>query len=88
MSLYCPVCNGLQALQAACPSCAHQAVDYGRLDDYAGPYEPYRQQLHEDLTNGFADVRNQECMHCVYCESCGKSYAVGVSQWNGNFSFN
>ncbi len=86
MSYYCPICNGLQSLSAQCPKCLTSAEDCGRMDDYLGPYSPYRQAEDISLSNGYADVQNHVCIHCGYCAECGSTFPVSVGQWSGNFS--
>jgi len=80
---YCPVCNGIQSLEAACPKCNEPAVDYGRFDDLLGPYAPYREIEAAKLTNGFDDASSHRCVHAAYCSSCGSTQAVAVNEWPG-----
>lgn len=83
MSFYCPVCNGMQVLRSACPNCHEEvAQDYGRFDDYMGPYSPYRPIDDLKMTNGFNDFTNHQCVHVVYCQRCKKSFHLSVNEWN------
>ena len=77
----CPVCNGLEQLQAVCPHCGAPADDEGRLNDYLGPYAPYRDLDDVSLTNGFNDLAARQCIHVIYCQACGETdtYPVGDS---------
>jgi len=79
LSYMCPVCNGLQALNAECSVCTHQACDCGRLDDYLGPYSPYREIDDIAMTNGYPDVVNHLCIHLVNCTACHHSFTVQVT---------
>lgn len=81
MSYYCPVCNGLQSMSVLCPACRQAARDFGRTDDFLGPYSPYRPIDDLKLTNGFPDLINHECVHLMYCENCRNSFMVNVKEW-------
>ncbi|GIP31181.1 hypothetical protein [Paenibacillus sp. J2TS4] len=74
LSYYCPVCNGLETAELSCPQCGIAAEDYGRFNDYLGPYSPYRPIDDLSLTNGFADVQNQVCVHVFNCSPCGHTF--------------
>ncbi|MFD0868099.1 MULTISPECIES: hypothetical protein [Paenibacillus] len=74
MSYYCPVCNGLETAEWSCPLCGKTAEDFGRFNDYLGPYSPYRPIEDLSLTNGFADVANHCCVHVFHCEHCSHSF--------------
>ncbi|HEY0828640.1 MAG TPA: hypothetical protein VGE40_11130 [Bacilli bacterium] len=79
----CPVCNGLQDLTVLCPKCQHQAVDHGRIDDYAGPYSPYRPIDDLKLTNGFPDLVNHQCVHVAYCKECNYLFTSVIDERRG-----
>lgn len=74
----CPVCNGLETLQAACPACSGQAVDNGRLSDSYGPYSPYMPVDELRLTNGRLD--DGICRHEACCSRCGMLFAAPVRE--------
>jgi hypothetical protein len=76
----CPVCNGFDLLEAACPDCGGVAEDCGRLGDYYGPYSPYRPIDDIRMTNGYPDVRERECLHAAHCTRCGQTFVSGVSE--------
>lgn len=76
----CPYCNGMIALRQPCPRCAAPLTDGGRLDDYAGPYAPYRQIDDLKLTNGYPDLARQLCVHQTYCQECGYSAALPMQE--------
>ncbi|WP_103995865.1 hypothetical protein [Paenibacillus sp. UNC499MF] len=81
MSSFCTVCNGMEALSAVCPHCeSGSASDYGRVNDYYGPYAPYRPIEDISMTNGYPDVARNECMHMLYCEACGASSVLAVPE--------
>lgn len=83
MPSMCPVCNGFQALHAQCPRCGAAAADDGRLNDFLGPYSPYRPIDDIGLTNGFQDVGSGRCTHVVHCTDCGHVFHRFVQEWPG-----
>lgn len=82
MFCVCPVCNGLQAVSAVCPRCASSLKDGGKIQDYYGPYSPYRPIDDMKMTNGFADLSTHRCVHYIHCEECGYSYPQAIQEWN------
>jgi hypothetical protein len=82
LSYICPVCNGMQVLDAECPICAHKASDCGRFDDFLGPYSPYREIDDIAMSNGFRDVSNHLCIHLVNCPVCAHDYTVQIELRN------
>ncbi|MDF2663956.1 MAG: hypothetical protein K0Q94_6747 [Paenibacillus sp.] len=81
MSSLCPYCNGMTALNLQCPQCGNRLFDGGRLDDYLGPYSPYRAIDDLKLTNGYPDLDRRLCVHQTYCESCGYRQEVQAEEW-------
>ncbi|GAB2677164.1 hypothetical protein FE781_02935 [Paenibacillus thermoaerophilus] len=81
MSYLCPVCNGLQCIEAACSRCGTTLTDSGRVGDYEGPYSPYRPIDELKLTNGFHDFALHECIHYVCCPACGRCSTMRVREW-------
>lgn len=79
----CPVCNGFERLQAACPDCQAEAADAGRLADQYGPYSPYRPIDDMRLTNGYDDVARRICLHTARCDRCGFGFVAAVSEVDG-----
>jgi len=82
MIFICPVCNGLQAMRAVCPHCASAMTDGGKIQDYYGPYSPYRPIDDLKMTDGFADYSSHRCIHHLYCAVCGHSYPQPVQEWS------
>lgn len=80
MSTYCPVCNGLQPLQVDCPECSAMTNDYGRYNDYLGPYSPYRDMTHISMTNGYPDLQNHVCLHLLHCPGCEHTFQTAVQE--------
>jgi hypothetical protein len=80
LSSFCPVCNGLYDLIAACPACGEHAVDAGRFNDYLGPYSPYRAIQDISLSNGFPDVASHSCVHLIHCPKCMNSFQAAVQE--------
>lgn len=70
MPTLCPICNGLHTLEAICDACSINMEDHGRLEQLYGPYSPYREIDHIKLTNGYADVYEQQCIHVGICPNC------------------
>jgi len=81
MSYICPVCNGLLALNAACPHCSGPMRDGGRVEDYYGPYSPYRPIDDMKMAAGFADAAHDSCVHYLFCPSCGTGLSQDVQEW-------
>ncbi len=81
LSTFCTVCNGMDMLSAVCPHCGSgSASDCGRVNDYFGPYSPYRPIEEISMTNGYPDVTRSECLHMLYCEACGASSVLAVPE--------
>jgi hypothetical protein len=80
LSTYCPICNGFQTLAVACPNCRAETADYGRYNDYLGPYSPYRPIDDISMTNGYPDVANHICLHLMGCSTCNQTFQVGVKE--------
>lgn len=80
MSSYCPVCNGLQTLEVQCPGCYVQAADYGRFNDYLGPYSPYRPIDDISMSNGYDDLKNHLCLHLMNCPKCNRTFQSAVQE--------
>jgi hypothetical protein len=83
LSFYCAVCNGLESLIAECPHCQMPVEDYGRFNDYLGPYSPYRPIEDISLTNGYEDLQNHQCMHIMSCSNCGDTFMIAVNERQG-----
>ncbi|WP_152396834.1 hypothetical protein [Paenibacillus guangzhouensis] len=83
MSYRCPLCNGFIAPHVTCPACHQLASDYGKLEDYEGPYSPYA-----DYTT-YAELSSMNhneqgapvCTHLLYCEACQRSSPLQVIEW-------
>ncbi|WP_281883566.1 hypothetical protein [Paenibacillus sp. YYML68] len=76
----CSVCNGMESVSASCPSCQGSALDQGKLSDYYGPYSPYRSMDDLKLTNGYADMEQQQCVHYGYCPQCDTAFPFAVQE--------
>lgn len=81
MGFMCPVCNGLEPFQETCAFCGAAAADNGRLNDYFGPYSPYRPIDDAALTNGYPDVASHQCVHVAQCTACGKVFHSLIREW-------
>lgn len=80
MSYICLYCNGMRLLDQYCPQCGEPLYDGGRLDDYTGPYSPYRSIDDSKLTNGYPDLAEHLCIHQAYCGSCGYSDVLSLKE--------
>lgn len=80
VSYICLICNGMKTFERNCPQCGKRMADGGRLDDYSGPYSPYREIEHLKLTNGYFDAANHLCVHHTYCGVCGYSAIVQMEE--------
>lgn len=70
MEHVCPLCNGLNRLNALCSCCGAPLEDDGPVTDYAGPYAPYELSPRVKQTA-------RKCVHFLHCPACGKeSYAI------------
>ncbi|WP_202081040.1 hypothetical protein [Caldalkalibacillus salinus] len=52
----------------------------GRLADFFADYSPYREYDHVDMSNGYADVQNEQCIHYAFCTNCGRSENVAIQE--------
>lgn len=82
MKHICPLCNGFQALHAACRTCGESLDDAGRLYDYYGDYSPYRPIEDSKLSNGFPDAKEHLCIHMGWCRNCNKESLLAVHEWS------
>lgn len=79
--MFCPVCNGIQALQENCTSCEGKMSDYGRVSDWTGPYAPYQPMEEGDiLSNGLLQSRS-DCKHVLICSNCNLTAEVSITEW-------
>lgn len=67
MERVCPICNGLQPLEAACPQCGHPLKDGGTIEDYWGAYSPY---VDKDTLYINRHGEQNYCVHLIYCPGC------------------
>lgn len=78
--MFCPVCNGMQPLEAACANCGQAMEDWGRMTDWIGPYAPYVPlETETEWISQSADEIN--CMHVAYCPSCLETLEAAVTKW-------
>lgn len=80
VSYVCAVCNGMEGWTPLCPACGEAAEDRGRLSDYYDPYSPYRPIDDLKMTNGYNDLERHQCIHSIFCEQCGQSFAQAVQE--------
>lgn len=66
--MLCPLCNGLQELDARCPLCRSELEDGGRPSDWSGPYAPYMPDA-EPLGSAPSSSA-AACTHLAYCAGC------------------
>ncbi|WP_248762169.1 hypothetical protein [Paenibacillus sp. ATY16] len=77
--MFCPVCNGMQPLDAACSNCGQAMEDWGRMTDWIGPYAPYV-PLETEMTLWNQSADNRNCLHIVYCSSCERTVEAAVTE--------
>lgn len=77
--MFCPVCNGMETLQAVCAECSHAADDWGRAADYNGPYSPY-QSFDLYVQSSIQADGAGHCKHICRCGRCGHSFEVMVAE--------
>lgn len=82
--MFCPVCNGLEPLQATCLKCSRAAEDIGRLTDLTGPYAPYEPIESMEETFGRMGTVPGSCLHVAACSGCGQTFEVTVPEWGSN----
>ncbi|KXG76367.1 hypothetical protein AN618_16070 [Fervidicola ferrireducens] len=75
----CPLCNGLITIREKCPECGGPMEDWGRVQDYVDPYQPY---LDMNIT---ASEKHDEgrCVHLFLCPRCGRDIRITVNQIPG-----
>lgn len=78
--LLCPVCNGLNQLNARCPQCGEDLNDQGPVQHFYGPYSAYRPIEDIKKTNGFSDMENGQCIHLTVCTLCDQEIYTAVSE--------
>lgn len=76
MAKVCPLCNALQTLAKECPLCGQPMVDGGMLENYFGPYGPYKTE------DGKSGPDDSCCGHLCYCPNCGYDERLAVSMVN------
>ncbi len=67
----CPVCNGFDVLEVACPHCGEWMEDRGRYFDILADYSPYRPIDDMKKTDGWTDRPTYQCPHNLFCVNCG-----------------
>ena len=68
----CPLCNGFESLNLACPNCGNRLEDSGRLMDYFDDYSPYMPIDQMKLEDGYSmDAEQGQCPHLCKCQNCG-----------------
>jgi hypothetical protein len=76
----CPICNGFSHLEQSCPSCSHLMEDTGNIEQFFGPYSPYRERDDIKMANGYLDVARHECIHLLSCQYCGREQTFTVKE--------
>ena len=75
MDLECPLCNALIDVKEYCPHCDHELMDWGRLEDYFDPYNPYL-----DIEKVTMGEGSHQCIHLFKCLECAYDTRITVSQ--------
>ena len=63
MDFQCPLCNALIEVKENCPQCGGQMDDYGPVEDYFAPYNPY---LDRDIVS--MGQPEHQCIHLFACQ--------------------
>ncbi|MDC3417291.1 hypothetical protein [Aquibacillus salsiterrae] len=83
LNYLCPVCNGFDTVERACPSC-HQYTEMqnqGRVVDFMGDYIPYLDYEGTNLIDGMSNSkRNHICLHLYHCHNCGNEFTVPIDE--------
>jgi len=79
---FCPICNGLSTWNAACPQCGQALYDEGPLQNFLGPYSPYRNIDDMKMSNEYPDLELHQCIHIGTCPQCQQQMAIAVSEWS------
>ena len=75
MDFECPLCNALINVDENCPRCGSKMNDYGRVEDYFAPYNPY---LDRDLVS--MGEPEHQCIHLFACPDCGYDSRMVINQ--------
>lgn len=76
MEYNCPLCNGLITISEICPECGGLMEDWGRVQDYLDPYQPYL-----DISITAPEKRDEKkCVHLYLCPRCGRDTRITVNQ--------
>lgn len=76
----CPLCNGFTIFQHTCTTCSGEMKDAGKVYDLYSDYSPYRSIDDLKMTNGYADIQEQQCIHFTYCSVCGHEEIIGINE--------
>lgn len=75
--LDCPLCNGIEEVEASCPTCGTALEDGGPLENYFGPYSPYEEVEYQLKGQGSPP---DQCLHLFYCPQCGWDERRGINK--------
>ncbi|MFC4076009.1 hypothetical protein [Salinithrix halophila] len=80
LSTGCPVCNGFETQNTACPHCSEWMEDRGRFFDILADYSPYRPIDDLKRTDGFRDLEEALCPHQLFCRKCGYEEVIMIHE--------
>lgn len=73
MDIECPLCNALIDVGEYCPDCAIRLEDWGRVEDYFEPYNPYL-----DIEKVRMGEDPYSCIHIFKCPECDYDTQITV----------
>ncbi len=77
----CYLCNGLEKLQNACPSCDGHMLDGGKAVDYYGDYAPYMESEDAKMIDGNPhSYKEHQCIHVGVCSACNHVEELSISE--------
>jgi len=71
----CPLCNALIDVNEKCPRCGSKMQDYGPVEDYFAPYNPY---LDREIVS--MSEPEHQCIHLFACPDCGYDSRMVINQ--------
>lgn len=81
MTLVCPVCNGLAAVEKKCPACGEDMRDAGVIQDFYDDYSAYLEQdIYED---GYRFYDDDTCVHLFACPRCHYDTCIKFERVSG-----
>lgn len=74
MDLECPLCNAFIDVKEYCPQCGIKLEDWGRVEDFFEPYNPYL-----DIDIVAMGEGPHRCVHLFKCPECSYDTRITVN---------